>query len=955
MSEVRSVPVAELRQHITDPSELGKGTEIADRGGLAHLSRHGNKLFADAAGSGSAPYKTQIVFGDDKLTGRCSCMAARSRPFCKHAAALLVSWARTPEAFVVSEAPPAPAMGEGATKRAAVKRGKVDPTEARKKGVEQASTLLSELWQTGVFALAADRATQVAELATSLRELGLRRLAAHTLELAELLRLAARRDDSFPQEAYASLVASMWLTVRKLEKHLAGEPLAEEHVEELIGRTWTKKDRKPIADLELVEYAFVQRTTPDGFLLRESRLIEVPSGDHFSEKQILPAALAKRLPPKESYAGRVLRGASGSLFPSFAPRRLDLEAKGADAPVDEAILQRALGKAMRSVSQAIAALSERRRDVFAPPWIPVLVRIDWIVPTGRRVRFVDTEGGTLFLAGGREQEDALMAALVGVEALAVLGDVALQGALPCLFPLAVVGRKDGIVALLPLGDEGANRAEEPETSRAATWAEDAKSAGVSKAATWLGEVRDDLAAAFQEGVVGMTPRFVDPLVSRLRELQLAKQADALAALSGKDAIETLDGLVKLYQVLGIALTRLVGTAPVDRDGLVRLPTMPSVAIPKPEAVLAPDVAVARESRGELNRYERAYHVGAYYEAADEEALVRETHPHWGDGFATPFVLRAAASRPELAVRSAMGVLGERERSHAWLPCPSRLTKLTALRVLASSSRPEARAALVALWRGEPLDAGFTAQLQRVLNGPQMPAQDVEAHCRMVIAGSLKDDRIAAIDALASAAVYEAIPTLRAAMRDRTTAVRRAAAYALANLGDTQALDTWVTWLQGGDRELTNIAVHAIGFLGDVRGAAPILAAYASGVSPGILTETLVLLGPWVLAPVLDLVDTQPELAKRASVTSLVKQFPARSVGTFTSWIAEAGDDPAKVLRRASLALDACSARPDVHGRVVEWIRATYPTLSEGADKESRALKRKMTKQERAKKAAAPTT
>jgi len=952
VSEVRAVAVGDLRQLVTDPSELAKGTEIADRGGLAHLSRHGNKLFADAAGSGSSPYKAQIVFGDDKLTGRCSCMAARSRPYCKHAAALLVSWARTPEAFAVAEAPPAPSPGQETKKRASVKRGKVDAGEARAKGVEQASTLLSELWQTGVFALAADRAAQVGDLATSLRELGLRRLAARTLDLGALLRLAARRDDSFPQNAYAALVADMWLTVRKLEKHLAGEALADEHVEELIGRTWTKKDRKPVEGLELVEYAFLQRTTADAFLLRESRLLDLRTGEHFSEKQIVPAAFAKRIPPKPSHGGRILRGARGSLFPSFAPRRLDIESSGAEAPIDEASLVAALEHALPSVSRAIAALAERRRDVFAPPWVPVLVRVDQVVPSQGRVRFVDAEGGTLFLAGDREQEDALMATLVGTEALAVVGDVALAGALPCLYPLAVVGRKDGHVSLLPLGIDDVTGASEAQ----ATWADDAKRAGVSNAATLLGEVRDDLAAAFQEGVGAVSARFIEPLASRLRELSLGKQADVLAALVGKDATETLDGLVKLYQVLGIALARLVATEPMNRDALVCLPTMPSVSIVRPPAALSPQEAVTREARGELDRYERAYHVGVHYAAADEETLLRETHPHWGDGFAAPFVLRAAQKHPALAVDSAVSVLAERDRTHAYRPCPSRLTKITALRVLAASEHPEARKALFALWHGEPLDPGFMAQLLRVLKGPQMDPETVDLRARMVLGGSLKEDRVEAIQALAGAAVFEAIPTLRAAMHDRAMVVRRAAAFALASLGDTQALDTWITWLEGDSRELANAAVHAIGFLGDVRGAAPILAAYARGFSPGILTETLVLLGPWVLGPVLGLIEAQPELAKRASVTSLVKQFPARSTGTLTSWIAEALGDVPRLTERAKLALDACSARSDVHGAVVEWIRATHPTLAEGADKESKALKRKMTKPEKkAKVVPAPGT
>ena len=103
-----ALSLARLREIVTDAGELAKGTQVADGGGLSHLARFELKLFADAAGSGASPYKVQIVFDDSgNAKGRCSCMAARSRPFCKHAAALLVSWARGPDAFAIAESAPA--------------------------------------------------------------------------------------------------------------------------------------------------------------------------------------------------------------------------------------------------------------------------------------------------------------------------------------------------------------------------------------------------------------------------------------------------------------------------------------------------------------------------------------------------------------------------------------------------------------------------------------------------------------------------------------------------------------------------------------------------------------------------------------------------------------------------------------------------------------------------------
>jgi len=948
MSATRPVPVAELKSWITDASELSKGTQIADQGGISHLARHENKLFADAAGSGAAPYKTQIVFGDDKLTGRCSCMAARTRPFCKHAAALLVSWARSPEAFAIAEAPPAPAPGDKAAKRATVKKSKLDRSELLGKGVEQAFTLLSELWQTGALVLAADRAEQVAELATSLRELGLRRLAARTLELASLLRLATRRDESFPSDDYAGLMADMWLTVRKLEKHLAGEALADEHVEELIGKTWTKKDRKPTDGLDLFEYAFLQQTTADGFLLRESRLFDLSSGEHFSDKQILPAQLAKRIPPKPSYRGRRLAGASGSLFPSFAPKRLDLETQGTVSDLEQAALRLALERALPSATQALTALIERRRDVFAPPSVPVLLSIDWVVPGHDRVRFVDDQGGTLFLAGGRAQEDALMTALSGSRALAVFGDVTLEGALPSLLPLAVISELSGVLRLEALGGDDASSTT---PIAAAHWTETAKRVGVSSAATLLGEVRDDLARGFADGFQACTSaRFIEPLAVRLTELQLPKQADALRAVTtATDPVSALDGVVKLYQVLGIALSRLAGTTPIDRTQLVRIPTLPSVAVPKPAEVLTPEQAVAREARGELHRYERAYHVGIHYQSADTATLLGSTDRLWGDGFAVPFVLRAARADPALAVKNALVVLAGAEGKRRWQPCTSRLAKLTAITIAGAAGSEVARARLARL-----NDSSLEPQVRRALNGPLLSKDEVDGVTSLLLTGSSKDDRMAAVERLASHACLEAIGALRVGLRDRTVAVRRASAYALASLGDIDTLDTFVTWLEGEDHELAKVGAHAIGYLGDLRGAGAMLAALARGFSPSVVSEALKLLGPWVLGPLLDLMEINPELAKRTAVSSLVRTFPQdHSAATISAWIDAAGDDVGKLARRGKLALEAASGHGALVSELASWLHETYPAVLASQEPDARALKKKLhaTERQRMKKQA----
>lgn len=283
MTEPRKLNLNDLRAIVTDGSELAKGAKVFDDGGLSHLARFEHKLFADAKGSGASPYKVQVLFEDKGVRGRCSCMAARSRPFCKHASGLLVAWARSPESFAVAAAPPA---GAGEGKKKAVKKGKVDAKELMARGVEQVSTLIRELAVAGVASLGSDRAEQVRALGASLRESKLRRLSARTLELAGHLEQAASRSDDFDGPAYAELLGDVLLTARKLEKHIAGEALANEHVEELIGKTWTKKDRIPVEGLELLEYGFITRTTSDDFLIRESRFVDLATGEHYAEKQI---------------------------------------------------------------------------------------------------------------------------------------------------------------------------------------------------------------------------------------------------------------------------------------------------------------------------------------------------------------------------------------------------------------------------------------------------------------------------------------------------------------------------------------------------------------------------------------------------------------------------------------------------------------------------------------------
>lgn len=891
MTDVRPIiGMGALSEIISDKTELAKGAELFDGKQLTHLSRYENRLFADATGSGATPYKVSLVFGEARsdVKGRCSCMAARSRPFCKHAAALLVAWARAPQAFVTAESAPVAPAGAGGAKKS-VKKGKAETGELMKAGVAQVSTLVRELGLSGVASLGAERPEQVRALGEALRANGLRRLSARAVELAGLLDAAAARTGTFEAPVYTDLVADMLLTARKVEKHLGGDALEPRHVEELIGRTWTKKDRTPVTGLTLVEYAFSSRVTPDKFLVRESRFVDLVSGGHYSEKQILPASL-KTVEPKKSRAGFVLQGAVGGQYPGFAPHRLDLEEWTGGTPVDRASLERLVEVALPDVGAVMAAFQEHRRDVFAPDLLPVAARVETLLASGARSQFVDGAGRGLFLPVEASLEEPLAGALEGAKLLAVLGDVGLEAALPTLFPTAVVVRTPEGLDLRPLGrSEDApvsprrrGRVRAPVTPNAlprSGWAEAARAAGASRAAIALAEVRDELADAFASGLSAVGPRTVEPLVARLQELGLEKPGALLEALARRpDPVERLDDFIKVYQVLGIALVRLSGAVQVETSALESVPTHPSIHVHRSEEVLSPGEAMVRRARGELTRYESAAHAARYYASLGADALARDYYPAWSDGAASAFVARTVAARGEAALDAVRDALAEHH---------SRMVRRTAIRVLGAMGGVQARRELDAATR-KGHDAGLRLFAKETL-------EDVHARetGEAAVAELLKRRREKAVP-LVQAALSEttkeargvavgrlaelgsaALPALRQVLHaDPSREVRREAAEALARMGDAEVIDRFVQMVQGRSHDDVEAkhAVYALGMLGDVRGAEALLVAFADGWKPGVVAEALRTLGLALLQPALNLAETRPEVLERQALRGLFEKF-----------------------------------------------------------------------------------
>jgi HEAT repeats len=880
----RQLDVRALRSLVADQEELRKGTEVVDKGGLQHLARHGERVFAEASGSGASPYRVTITLGSAGDTkARCTCMAARSRPVCKHAAALLVAWARAPESFAVSDAPPIP-EGGGETRRASVKTGRVKTEDLIGRGVEQALALVRELAVTGVGSSNADRPEQMRALAETLRANRLRRLSARVLELADTVHGSFRRRGSVQPLAYADAVADILLGARRIERHLAGETLEDRLMEELVGRTWRKNDRKPVEALALVEYAYLTRTTADGFVIRERRLLDLPTGMHYSEKQILPGFMAKRTAAIESRPGVRLEG-TGAVYPGFGPHRLDMEGVAAAGALTDLDAEAVTRSAFAGPAAALAAFAEYRRDVFAPDRFPVAIRADAIVAISGRLGVAGEAGDAMLLP----TETGLVDALAGEQMVAIIGDIELQGIVAVLHPLAVVstGSAGSRIRVVPVPPDSP-QVLAPEAS--SDWLAAARDAGASAAALSLGEIRDELAAVLVNGLGSLTERVAEPLAARMADLGMERPSTLLREIVTRpDPVDRLDDIVRLHQVLGIGAARLASGRSVDRAALIPVPGTPAVQIPDPGEPLAPDLVAAQRAAGSMSAYEAAVHRSRFLAGLPPEAFTT-IQPWWVDGASTRDV---AAAISRLAVPPI-------ERIDEALALGHGLTAaLTAIQIL--EALPDPRLAEDRLRRAaglkdrkqtwDSVHYGFTPE--RAMRIAAMEALAIRAHranpgarqqpsalpdaiaeqLAELATGSNRDRRAEAARKLAAMDSVASLPGLRRAWQaDPMPVVRQAAAQALSSLGDVSMVDSFIDVLvaRAHRPEDAKAAAYALGSLGDGRGVAALVDALAEGWKSSVILEALRHSGHVTVDAVVARALRDPAVAKRTGFVSALE-------------------------------------------------------------------------------------
>mgnify|MGYP005847035849 FL=1 len=344
---------------------------------LLHLARSDTMLYAQV--QGTKPYTVRIEFKEGMPHATCTCPAARFSRFCKHAIAVLMVWAQSPERFAygqqaLMETPPATPPR---TKRAA--KATVERTDLQSHAIQQTLKLAQDLAEQGAIGVQDAFLEQLRAIAANLQSLKTRRLQQAVETLARLIE--ASRENPVAEQDYTRALLRLWLIARAVEEHFTERrPLPEEQLEEMLGRTWRDKDFAIRENLRLLELAYENIELGVDFRLDISTLIELETGELLRELKIAPlntpsreARAFKPARPEPFLAVRV------GIYPGYAPKRVKIyEAHPLHEPL-ETLIQQAVHHAHTDWHPLLERYLQQRLDPFAPREMPCLLRYQAIV------------------------------------------------------------------------------------------------------------------------------------------------------------------------------------------------------------------------------------------------------------------------------------------------------------------------------------------------------------------------------------------------------------------------------------------------------------------------------------------------------------------------------------------------------------------------------------------------
>lgn len=379
---------------LCDHATYRNAEQIVAGNQLLHLARSETVLYAQV--QGTKPYTVRIEASGGALNAKCTCPAARFSKFCKHAIAVLIAWAQSPERFVYgeqtqAESPAAQPARRG--KRAA--KATVERTDLQSQSIDRTLKAVQELAERGLTGTQPAFLEQLKALAPNLEALKARRLKQALERLVQLIEQA--HTNPVNEEQYTRALLRLWLAARALEEHFRERrPLPDEQLEEMLGRTWRDKDLQPRYNLRLLELGYENIQLPSGFRLDISHLMELDTGELLREIKIAPL----HAPSREAQAFKPRRSepllaTRAGIYPGYPPKRVKLyETLPLSEPRAELIAQ-ALRHAYTEWQPLISHYLQRLLDPFAPRELPCLVRPQQIVWQEGQAWLADAQGALL--------------------------------------------------------------------------------------------------------------------------------------------------------------------------------------------------------------------------------------------------------------------------------------------------------------------------------------------------------------------------------------------------------------------------------------------------------------------------------------------------------------------------------------------------------------------------------
>ncbi len=356
---------------LCDHTTFQNARQIVASGAIHETARTEAALFARVIGT--KPYIVTIRFSKDRVTAKCTCPASRSARLCKHAVAVLIVWAESPERFMLGESETAQPQRAKPPAAPRARREKVERSTLQVRSVLLTLKLALHLARKGMLSATSEHIAQLRQIAENLAAQKTRRLAQSVAWIADLLQDSDSTGGSDLEETYVELLAGLWLTARALQEHYEGRRLLPpEQREEMVGHTWRDGDLVVRENVRLMELAYESLVTPKGFRLDISHLIDLDDGTLYREMKIVPlhirSAVSEYKPPRPRpfLAHRV------GIYPGYPPRRIKIFSEEVlPGPLD---WRQALQPyAMRSVLAMRRAFCAHVADPFAPPVLTAIV------------------------------------------------------------------------------------------------------------------------------------------------------------------------------------------------------------------------------------------------------------------------------------------------------------------------------------------------------------------------------------------------------------------------------------------------------------------------------------------------------------------------------------------------------------------------------------------------------